>query len=265
MLKPLSVQLYSLREEAKKDFAGVIKRVAEMGYKGVEPAGFFDLSPVEFRKIVEDLGMRVYSAHSPWARPDSLDEAMEQANMLDLKTIVCGYGPNEFKDLDSIKATAEMTNKMQEVLSKNGFTLFQHNHDFEFARIDGKLKYETYLELCPEVKVEMDSFWSTNFGQEDAVEMLKKFSDRTILIHIKDGLLKQKKQEQKVTNGILDRKVELRALGTGELDIKGLIEAMPEQVETVIVELDYCNIDMFEAIEMSYKYMTENGFVAGNK
>ena len=57
MLKPLSVQLYSLREEAKEDFAGVIKRVAEMGYKGVEPAGFFDLSPVEFKKIVEDLGM----------------------------------------------------------------------------------------------------------------------------------------------------------------------------------------------------------------
>jgi len=265
MLKPLSVQLYSLREAAKEDFVGVIKRVAEMGYKGVEPAGFFDLSPVEFKKIVEDLGMKVYSAHSPWARPDSLDEAMEQANMLDLKTIVCGYGANDFLDMDTIKKTAETTNMMEEVLSKNGFTLFQHNHDFEFARIDGKLKYETYLELCPNVKVQMDCFWSTNFGAEDAVEMLKKFSDRTILIHIKDGLLKQKKQEQKVTNGILDRKVELRALGTGELDIKGLIAAMPEQVETVIVELDYCNIDMFEAIEISYKYMTENGLAEGNK
>jgi len=265
MLKPLSVQLYSLREEAKEDFAGVIKRVAEMGYKGVEPAGFFDLSPVEFKKIVEDLGMTVYSAHSPWARPNCLDEAMEQANMLDLKTIVCGYGPDDFLDMDAIKRTAETTNKMEEVLSKNGFTLFQHNHSFEFARIDGKLKYEKYFELCPNVKVQMDCFWSTNFGAEDAVEMLKKFSDRTIFLHIKDGLLKQKQQELKVTNGTLDRKVELRALGTGELDIKGLIEAMPEQVETVIVELDYCNIDMFEAIEISYKYMTENGLAAGNK
>ncbi|MDA3798078.1 MAG: sugar phosphate isomerase/epimerase [Kiritimatiellae bacterium] len=265
MLKPISVQLYSLREEAKNDFVGVLKKVADIGYKGVEPAGFWDLEPAEFKKIVEDLGMEIYSAHSPWARPDSLDVAMEQANILDLKTIVCGYGANDFVDMDAIKRTAETTNKMQEVLAKNGFTLFQHNHDFEFARIDGKLKYETYFELCPEVKVQMDCFWSTNFGAEDAVEMLKKFSDRTILMHIKDGLLKQKKQEQKLKDGILDRKIELRALGTGELDIKSLIEAMPEQVSTVTVELDYCNIDMFEAIEISYKYMTENGFLAGNK
>jgi NAD(P)-dependent dehydrogenase (short-subunit alcohol dehydrogenase family) len=75
--------------------------------------------------------------------------------------------------MDAIKRTAETTNKMQALLAQNGFTLFQHNHNFEFERLEGTLKYAIYAELCPEVKFQMDSFWSTNFGTEDAVEMLK--------------------------------------------------------------------------------------------
>jgi len=207
----------------------------------------------------------LYSSHSPWAGPNNLGETMEIASILGLDKIVCGYGPAEFQNLDAIKRTAEITNKMQEILARNGFTLFQHNHNFEFERLDGKLKYEIYADLCPNVKFQIDCFWSTNFGTENAVEMLKQFADRTILVHIKDGLLKQTKQELKITNGTLDRKVELRPLGSGELDIRGLIDTLPEKVETVVVELDYCNIDMFTAIEKSYKYMTENGLANGNK
>ena len=180
MLRPLSVQLYSLRDYAKDDFVAVLKKVAEIGYKGVEPAGFWNLRPSELKKIVEDLGMKIYSSHSPWARGNNLGECMELADALGLKTIVCGYGPDDFKDLDSIKKTAELTNKMQEFFARNGFTLFQHNHYWEFERIDGKLKYEIFAELCPNVKFEIDSFWSTNKGTEDPVEMLKLFADRTI-------------------------------------------------------------------------------------
>ena len=265
MLKPLSVQLYSLRQYAEKDMAAVLKRVADIGYVGVEPAGFYDMKPSVMRKMIDDLGLKIFSSHSPWARPANLGECMELADILGLDTIVCGYGPDEFKDLDSIKRTAETTNRMQEYLAANGFTLFQHNHNFEFERIDGKLKYEIYAELCPKVKFEIDSFWSTSFGEEDAVEMLKKFADRTILSHIKDGVCKQVKQELGVTNGTLDRKVDLMPLGTGTLPIKELVAIMPEQVKTIVVELDYCIIDMWEAIEKSYKFMTENNLAKGNK
>ena len=91
MLRPLSVQLYSLRDYAKDDFVAVLKKVAEIGYKGVEPAGFWNLRPSELKKIVEDLGMKIYSSHSPWARGNNLGECMELADALGLKTIVCGY------------------------------------------------------------------------------------------------------------------------------------------------------------------------------
>jgi len=265
MLKPLSVQLYSLRDAARRDFDSVLKWVAKVGYKGVEPAGFWDMRPSEFKKRIGDLGLEMVASHSPWARPGNLGETMETASILGLDKVGCGYGPADFKDLDAIKATAEGTNRMQEVLARNGFTLFQHNHAFEFQRLDGRLKYEIYRELCPKVKFEIDCFWSTNHGTEDPVEILKTFAADTILLHMKDGICKQKVGGERMVHGLLDRKVDLLPLGDGDLPIPQLIAAMPGQVETVIVELDYCRIDMFEAIEKSYQYMTRNGLASGNK
>ena len=265
MTKPISVQLYSLRELAKQDFVSVLKKVADIGYVGVEPAGFWDLTPQEFLKIIDDLGLKMFSSHSPWARINNLDETMETASILGLKKIVCGYGADDFKDMDSIKKTAENTCIMQEKLAQNGFTLFQHNHDYEFQRIDGRLKYEIYRELCPKVKYQMDCFWSTCLGKEDPVEMLKLFKDDIISIHMKDGVSEQKVSGNDMVNGILERKVDLMPLGTGTLPIKDLVKEIPDAVDTIIVELDFCNIDMMTAIEQSYKYMTENGLAKGNK
>lgn len=268
MAKPISVQLYSLRQYSEKDLYTVLKRVAEIGYVGVEPAGFFGIRPSQFRKILDDLGLKMFSSHSPWARRHNLGEAMDIADAIGLKRLVCGYGPDDFKDMDSIRRTADDTNYMVEELKKNGYELFQHNHWFEFNRIDGRIAYEIFAELCPGVKFEMDCFWSTNYGKENPVEMLKKFADRTILMHMKDGVCIQPDANADgvaMKNGILDAKADLLPLGTGTLPIPELVANAPEQVETVVVELDYCNIEMWDAIEQSYKYMTSTGLLQGNK
>ena len=266
MAKPIAVQLYSLREFASNDFRKELEFVAKVGYKGVEPAGFWDIRPSEFRKILNDLGLEMYSSHSPWARWGNLGEAMDTAFAAGLDTIVCGYGSADFADLDAIKRTAENSLRMMEVLKRNGFTLYQHNHDYEFARLeDGRLKYQVYRELCPGMKYEIDSFWSTNLGKEDPVEMLKLFADDTIFLHMKDGFVKQQVSGNKMVNGILERPVELTPLGQGDLPIKELIAAAPEQVRTVIVELDFCCEEMHSALQKSYDFMTQNGFAEGNK
>lgn len=266
MVKPLGVQLYSLRELAAKDFPGVLKKVAGIGYKYVEPAGFWNLRPSEFKKMLSDLGLGMVSSHSPWARtPQTLGEVMEIASIIGLDTIVCGYGPDNFKDLDAIQKTAENTNGMMEILKRNGFTLYQHNHDFEFQRLDGRLKYEIYRELTPGLKYQIDCFWSTNLGTENPVEMLKIFAADTISIHMKDGVCRQDVSGKEMVNGLLERKVDLMPLGTGTLPIRELVANAPESVKAIIVELDYCNIDMMTAIEQSYRYMTGNGLAAGNK
>lgn len=265
-MKPIGVQLYSLREMASTDFMKVLKFVADVGYKYVEPAGLWNIRPSEFKKIISDLGLEMVSSHTPWARDwRVLGEVMETASILGLNKIVCGYSAPDFADMDAIKRTAENTSKMQEILERNGFTLFQHNHDFEFQRIDGKLKYEIYRELCPKVKYQIDCFWSTALGQEDPVKMLDLFAKDTILIHMKDGVASQKVDGNKMVNGILERHVELMPLGQGQLPIRELVAHTPEQVEAIIVELDFCNVEMMKAIRESYEFMTKNGFAKGNK
>ncbi len=265
-MKPIGVQLYSLRDLCAKDFAAVLKKVADIGYKYVEPAGFWNMRPTDLKKMVEDLGMGMVSSHSPWARGKAnTGECMELASILGLNRIVCGYGPENFKDLDAIRKTAENTNTMCEIFKRNGFTLFQHNHFWEFERIDGRLKYDIYRELCPDVKYQIDCFWSTNKGTEDPVEMLKKYARDTILLHMKDGVCKQQAGGGGMVNGLLDMKIDLMPLGTGTLPIKELIAAAPDQVEAVIVELDYCTVEIVSAIEQSYRFMVENGLASGNR
>ena len=267
--KPLGVQVYSVREYSIKDFDATLRRIADIGYKLVEPAGCFDIRPSEFRKRINDMGMDMISSHSPWCHGiTNVGECMDLADAQGLKRIVCGYGPDDFKDLDAIKRSAENTTRMYEVLNRNGFELFQHNHWFEFARFNGRLAYEIYRDMIPAgVKFEMDCFWSTNYGQEDPVKILKEFGDRTILLHMKDGICKQQKAEGEAgyKDGLLDQPVELMPLGTGTLPIPELVKTAPDHVEAVIVELDSCNIDMWQGLEQSYHYMIDNGLAIGNK
>ena len=76
-MKPIGVQLYSLREKVGYDFVSVLKRVAEIGYKYVEPAGLWNVRPSEFKKVLDDLGLKMVSSHTPWARdPHVLGEVM---------------------------------------------------------------------------------------------------------------------------------------------------------------------------------------------
>ncbi len=251
-LKPISVQLYSLREEAKKDFVAVLESVAKIGYKGVEPAGFHNLKPAEFRKIVEDLGMTVSSNHGPWAKPDNLSEVVDTAKILGLDIAGSGFGPDEFKDLDAIKKTADMVNGMIDVLGKHGISLFLHNHDWEFRMIDGKIAYDYFVEWCPSVKFEIDTYWAANFGANNPAEQVAKFAKRTPLLHIKDGSLV--KGEPMV------------AVGKGKMKFPELIKAADENVlRWLVVELDCCATDMTKAIEESYNYLVSSKLGYGNK
>ena len=264
-MKPIGVQLYSLREKVGYDFVSVLKRVADIGYKYVEPAGLWNVRPSEFKKVLDDLGLKIFSSHSPWCKPETLESAMDAANALGVKKIACGYGPANFTDLDAIRKTADEVNSMVEKTSANGYELFIHNHYWEFDRIDGKPKHQILAELCPGLKFQIDSFWSTNKGKEDAVEMLKIFGDRVTLLHMKDGVCAQSAQLAGTVNGNLDMKIDLMPLGTGTLPIPEIVSAAPDTVETIIVELDYCNVDMTKAIAQSYEYMISNKLAYGNK
>ena len=266
MMRDLGVQLYSLREDSTRDFPGVLKFVAETGYKAVEPAGLYGLTPREFKKACDDLGLRIASSHGLGL--DSLADVPRVVDMLGelgLKVAVFGFRAPAFADLDAIKRTADLVNGIQSALARQGITLIQHNHYFEFERLDGELKYDIYARLCPEVKFQLDTFWAGNFGAEDPAEMVRRFAPRIASLHLKDGTFEPDRAKWRVVNGKVDRDLKLRPLGTGVMDIPAVVAATPENVDTLIVELDYCVIDMREALKQSYAYLTENRPGVGSK
>jgi len=253
MSKPISVQLYSLREESKVDFPGVLKRVAAMGYKGVEPANFYGLSAKEVRKIVNDLGMVISSTHCPWAKADNAQEVIEKAGELGTTMVAAGWGKAEFADEAAVRRTADLAASISEVLVKAGLTVTVHNHWWEFERLpDGRLKHELFAELCPKVQFELDIYWAANFGANNTAEMVRKFAKRSPLLHIKDGSFV--------------RDAKLMAVGTGKNDIAGGIAAADAKVlKWLVVEADTFDGNMFDCIQQSYTYLTSKGLALGNK
>jgi sugar phosphate isomerase/epimerase len=251
-VKPISLQLYSLREASQKDFVGVIRSVGRIGYAGVEPAGFFGLAASELRKIVEGEGMRVSSSHGPWANPDNLGEAIDTAGALGIDLVASGYKAEDFADLDAIERTADKTNLMAEKLAAAGLTLFLHNHWWEYERLDGRIKYDIFAELAPKVSFEIDTYWAANFGANDPAREVEKLKARAPLLHVKDGTLV--KDEPQL------------ALGEGAMDIPAVIAAAdPEVLRWLVVELDSCATDMLEAVERSYRYLTSEGLARGRE
>ncbi len=269
-IKPISIQLYTLRDAAAKDFPGVLRRLADIGYKGVEPAGFFGFTPKELRKFVEDLGMVISSTHSPWASPDNLDEVIESCGEMGVTLAASGYGPDKFASIDDIAKTAETVSGMNWKLAAAGITLVIHNHAWEFEKIDGRLKHEIFAEICPDVNFELDTYWAANFGANDPVEMVRRFGKRSPLLHIKDGPMLP---PGTVYNAATDQmeivpgaNAALLPVGSGKNDIKGIIAAMdPKVTQWLVVEQDTSDTDMFECVEKSYNYLVGNGLAAGNK
>jgi len=250
--KPISLQLYTLREAAKSDHLAVLKRIAQIGFKGVEPAGLYGMTPKEFRAVVEDLGMTVSSAHGICPRSMSAEAAIDTANDFGLDILCTGFGREEFSTVEKIKETAEIVTKGIELLEPAGINLMLHNHDHEYTMVNGRIAYDWFAELCPKALFEIDTYWASNFGANDPAKEVAKLKARTPFLHIKDGPL---------TKG-----APMTAAGAGKMDIPAVINAADEKVlRWLVVELDECATDMFTAVEESYRYLVENNLASGNR
>ncbi|MBC8452776.1 MAG: sugar phosphate isomerase/epimerase, partial [Spirochaetes bacterium] len=244
-MKPISLQLYTLRESSQKSFKTVLEQVAEIGFKGVEPAGFYGMTPREFRTHVNDLGMIVSSSHGPWASPGNLQEVIDTAGELGTRLVSSGFGADAFSSMDAIKKTADMVNGMYETLSKSGLELFLHNHWWEFEEIEGDLAFRHLAKLCSGVLFEIDTYWAADFGKVDPVAIVREYADRAPLLHIKDGpLVKDELQ---------------LPLGRGKMDVPAVIAAAdPKVLQWVVVELDNYGGQTLTEGKESYLYLVEN-------
>lgn len=249
-MKPISVQLYALREQSQQDFDQVLNDIATIGYAGVEPFSLFGKTPENFKRQVEDLGMQVSSSHYPWVNRADINEVIDTVSALGLNRVAAGFGADDVRDKESLNRTVESINEMSNVLKSAEISIFLHNHWWEFVPVEGELPYHVMYRECPDLLFEVDTYWAANFGACDPAVEVSKVKDRAPLLHIKDGPNERNKAHV--------------AVGDGVLDIPAIIGAADENVlEWVIVELDACDTDMLEAIRRSYQYLTNNDLAHG--
>ncbi len=249
----ISVQLYSLRDEAAKDFEGVLRRLGEVGFIGVELAGFHDLTPKQYAAIVTESGLVTSSAHLTDLSPDGLNAALDDLQEIGCDVAVCAFLPPErFADLDSIQRSADALNKANDIARARGLSLGYHNHWWEFSTsLDGQTAWSALIErLDTTVFVELDIYWTT-LGGADPRQVIADLGDRLWLLHVKDGPCDAPESP-------------MVAVGSGTVDIPTILTSAPT-AKWHIVELDRCATDMFTAIADSYRYLVDSGLSQGRK
>lgn len=246
MSASLGLQLYSLRNELPSDYAGIIKRVADAGYAGVEPAGFPGSSLEEVGRIYNDLGLAVPSIHVPLPIGEKRQESIDTALTLGASRVVSGLGPDNFTSVELIIESCNHFNDAAENARDDGMAFAIHNHWWEFEVLDGRPVYQYMLEhLEPFVEFEIDTYWVKTAGMDPA-PIIEELGPRCPLLHIKDGPCVQKEPQT--------------AVGEGAMNFEPIMKAA-RHTEWMIVELDACATDMVEAVEKSARFMRDKGYV----
>ena len=251
-LKPLSIQLYTLRDTAKQDFPAVLRTLADIGYKGVEFAGLHGHSAEEIKVLIDGLGLQVSSSHVALPTAENVNQLVDTEAVLGNTRLIAGFGPDGFKTLDDVHHSAEKFQTAAELLKPHGMTFGIHNHWWEFATVENsRLIYDVLLEAAPDAFSELDVYWAAFAGLNPA-EVVAVHKSRLPLLHIKDGTL--------------EKGIPHVAVGSGKLDMPAIIAAAdPSVLEWLIVELDNCATDMTEAVRQSYMYLTTQRLVAGSR
>lgn len=251
-LKPVGLQLYSVREALAQDFEGTIRQVADMGYVGVEPYGGLPADLGDAAKLFSELELQVFNSHVGFPEGEGEKAFLDIAEAFGLSRVAIAFLPPEmFETPDSIKGVCEKLNQANQFAKANNLQLGYHNHWWEFKEIDGEDTLDLMIsELDDDIFFEVDTYW-VEVGGLNTVDFVKKVGNRAPLLHIKDGSL--------------NKDDNMRAVGQGKMPVPDIIEASAETAEWYIVELDRCDTDMIEAVANSYTYMTENGLAKGKK
>jgi sugar phosphate isomerase/epimerase len=271
MLPEITVQLYSVRDLAAKDYEGTLRAIAAMGFGCVEPAGFPGSTPEKAARLFQELGLRAPTAHGPLPVGGRKNQVLEEALLLGHEAIITGCPPNfqaDFASADTIKATADLYSEAAENAAAHGLRIGYHNHDWDLRDVDGTPGYRIFLERTPETVLwEADVFWVAKAGR-DPVAFLEEIGPRGLALHFKDGIVNSADTftEAETESGkvMVSSSSPFLPAGTGQVDLLAASRAA-RHARYIAVELDSYSGNMLEAIAESYAYLTRNGIAAGRK
>lgn len=186
---PLALQLYTVRDETARDFTGTIRRVAEMGYDGVEFAGYGSLTAEELRSLLSEVGLHAYSSH---VRLDLLEQQLDQeiayCKQIGSPYLILPWLAPDMRNEEAIRILAPRLNEFGKRCREQGITFGYHNHDFEFAtQSNGKMLLDLLLSQTDPslVSLELDIYWAAFAGVSPA-SVLEQYAGRIPIIHLKD-------------------------------------------------------------------------------
>src|SRR6266581_9478975 len=242
-LEKVGLQLYTVRDKMKEDFEATLARVAEIGYKEVEFAGYFDHTPADVRAILDRHGLSAPSTHIMLAELDAWKASLDTAKAVGHEYIVVPWIPQEKRmTLDGWKRVAADFNRAAQEAHDAGLQFGYHNHDFEFPKLEGQVPYDVLLQNTDPklVQLEIDLYWMTKGGQ-DPLDYFARWPGRIPLVHVKDS---QGAPEHKMAD-----------VGQGKIDWKRIF-AKREQagIKHFFVEHDQPP-QPFDDIATSYKYL----------
>jgi len=203
----IGLQLYTLRNLMQVSVERTLSEVAQVGYKEVEFAGYFNRPPRNIKQLLDDNGLTSPSAHISmddirglWTR--RLDDAAE----IDHKYLVVASVPDpEMASVEAIKRLADTLEKAADDAREYHIKLAYHNHDAEFVKLGDKTKYELLLEAANPDKLlmEMDIYWITK-GGGDPLYFWARWPDRFQMVHVKDAGPAPQYQMEDVGKGTID-------------------------------------------------------------
>ena len=250
--KPFALQLWSVKLALEKDPLAVLNQIAANGYKKIEsfegPKGmFWGMKNTEFKKVMDDLGMNMFSTHcNDTGDFKSFEQKAAAAGEIGLKYIICAYkGPQ--KTLDNFNQFADEFNTCGEIAKKHGLRFAYHNHDYSFVPMNGIVPMDVMIKNTDPAMVdfEMDLYW-TRVAGIDPLAYMDKFPNRFKLVHVKD-LVKTNTPEGQ----------ESCVIGKGTIDYKTLLpEVAKRGVQHMIVEQEhYTGTNELDAAKDDAAYM----------
>jgi sugar phosphate isomerase/epimerase len=240
MSMQVGLQLYTVRDQTAQDFKGTIRKVAQLGYQGVEFAGYGDLSAEELRGLLQETGLKVAGSHVGYhlLQADSARE-IEYCRQIGCPYLIVPYMSREdLNDTERLLAFAKQMNEYGKRCHEAGITLAYHNHNHEFEKLNGSYLLDILAENTdPElVKLELDTYWVA-FAGVDPKAYLQQHTGRVPLVHLKDMTAERTFAE----------------VGDGTLDILGYYTTAKEVgAAWYIVENDAPTIPSLESAERSF-------------
>ena len=266
----LGLQLYSVRDDMKKDPVGTLTQLAKMGYKNVEHANYIDgkfygYSPIEFKKILNDLGLKMPCGHTVMGKDhwdagkkvftDTWKKTVEDAAFVGQKYVISPWMDETMrKTYDDMLRYMEVFNKSGELCQKSGMKFGYHNHWFEFTEKLNDVKVFDIImqKIDPKLVAMQLDIGNMYIGGGKALDILGQYPGRFELIHVKD----------EIASNTPD-KFESSVLGKGIIPTKEAIDLGRKIGGTtvfIIEQESYQNATALESVKEDLEVMKKWGY-----